>query len=573
VNEGRDANAPHVDDLRVPTQWDGLVDALNAVRRFIGPPRNYQVTRWLILRLLGVVYVFAFLGLILQGPGLLGSHGLTPVASYVDALHANGKTFFDVPSVFMFDASDTALTTWAWLGLVIAIAVAAGYANMPMLLLLWFIYGSFEKTGQLWFAFGWEIQILETTLLAAALAHPWDPRPLKATPPPVISIVMMRWLVFRIMLGAGLIKWRGDACWKDLTCLDWHFETQPIPNPLSPFFHHLPHGVLASGVVANHFVELVCPWLVFGPRPLRLVAAVSMLAFQIVLVLSGNLAFLNWLTIVPILACFDDDAILRVLPHRARDWLRARMAPAPRRNGWLLFGAICIGLLFTRLWTPLFLVLVIVALVFALVRRLDWHQMVAGAFCGLVIWKSWAVVDNLLFVKHQAMNRDFDRLSLVNTYGAFGSVGDVRYEIVIEGTMADDPTDDAEWRAYELPCKPGDVNRRPCVLGPYHRRLDWLIWFSAMDDKLSDAWIVHLVWKLLDGDTTIRGLLANDPFDGKPPKWVRIRRFVYHLQPYSADTWWTRELVDDKWMEPVTKETPGFREALARYHWPSPSTH
>jgi hypothetical protein len=519
--------AEAVEDVRVPTPWE-------TVARWIGPPRNYQLTRWLILRLLGFVYVFAFLGLIFQGPGLLGSHGLTPVHSYVDLLHENGQGFWQVPSLFMWDSSDAALAGWAWAGLVLAIAVTLGYANLPMLLALWFIYGSYERVGQLWFSFGWEIQILETTLIAAFLAHPWDPRPLAARPPPVTGIVLMRWLVFRIMLGAGLIKLRGDVCWRDLTCLDWHFETQPIPNPLSPFFHHLPHAVHAGGVVYNHIVEVVAPFFVFGPRRLRIIAGLMMIGFQIVLILSGNLAFLNWLTVVPILACFDDAAILRIVPRRPREWIRARLG------------------------TPL-------------AARWTGHKIAVTCFAVLVAFKSIPVVENL-FAKHQAMNRDYDRLSLVNTYGAFGSVGDTRYELVIEGAMAEHPTE-ADWKAYELPCKPGDPARRPCILGPYHRRLDWLIWFSAMDEKLNDPWLVHLAWKLLDGDTTVRQLIAVDPFHGTPPRWIRIRRFVYHLQPYSAGTWWTRELVDPEWLQPVSKDTPGFQDVLARYRWPSPSTH
>jgi hypothetical protein len=164
------------------------------------------------------------------------------------------------------------------------------------------------------------------------------------------------------------------------------------------------------------------------------------------------------------------------------------------------------------------------------------------------------------------MNRDFDRLSLVNTYGAFGSVGDTRYEIIIEGADVETPTE-SDWKAYELPCKPGDVNRRPCLLGPYHLRLDWLIWFSAMEEKPSDAWLVHLAWKLLDGDPTIRTLLAVDPFHGKAPKWIRMRRFIYKLEPYSADAWWSRTLVDGQWLPPINKDTPGLREVLEQYGW------
>jgi hypothetical protein len=559
---------------------------------WLGPPRGYSLARWLILRLLGVVYVFAFLGIVMQGLPLLGEHGLTPAATYVERLAAHGATFWDVPSVFMWNASDGALQAWAYIGLAIAICVAIGYANMPMMLALWFIYGSYERIGQLWWGFGWEIQILETTLVAAFLAHPWDPRPLAARPPPTTAIVLMRWLTFRIMLGAGLIKLRGDGCWTDLTCLDAHFETQPIPNPLSAWFHHLPHAVHAGGVVFNHVVEVVAPWFVFGPRRLRLVAGAAMASFQVVLILSGNLAFLNWLTLVPILACFDDDALLAITPRRAREWLRARMPAGGPRDGKQLAIAIPIVLIVILMWSPITGwmtapgqvitgTVLALALVVALVvrrrwfmshlagpgKRLDGHQLAIAAFTALVAVKSCTVVDNLAS-SHQAMNRSYDRLALVNTYGAFGSVGMVRHELVIEGTMAEDP-DGAVWRAYELPCKPGDVTRRPCVLGPYHRRLDWLIWFSAMEDELGDPWVLHLVWKLLDGDRTVRELIAVDPFGGTPPRWVRIRRFVYHLAPHGADTWWTRDS-EQLWLAPVSLTTPGLLDALGRYGWPSP---
>src|SRR5262249_10939067 len=154
----------------------------------------------------------------------------------------------DTPSLFVLDASDTAIRVWTALGIVLAVACVLGYANLPSLLLLWAIYGSFERVGQDWFSFGWEIQLLETGLLAAFLARPWDPRPLAARAPPATAVVLFRWLAFRIMLGAGLIKWRGDPCWHELTCLDTHFETQPIPNPLSPGFHHAPHVVHVAGV-------------------------------------------------------------------------------------------------------------------------------------------------------------------------------------------------------------------------------------------------------------------------------------------------------------------------------------
>jgi len=523
-----------------------MTRAADWLRASVTPARDYRLTRWLVLRLLGVVYLFAFLGIVLQGLPLLGSHGLTPMANLVDRLHGAHLGFLDVPSVFMWGSSDTAITTWAYVGVALSLVVVAGYANLPILLVLWLVYGSYERLGQLWFGFGWEIQLVETGLLAAFLAHPWDPRPLAAPSPPRLAIILVRWLVFRIMFGAGMIKAHGSGCWADLTCLDAHFETQPIPNPLSAGLHHLPHAVHAGGVMLNHVVELVMPFFVFGPRFLRLVAACAMGLFQVILIISGNLAFLNWLTLVPILAVLDDDALRRVLPARVRTWLSARMPARPPGRG---------------------------------------HRIAVAIFAVLVAIKSVAVVENLVSSK-QAMNRSYDRLALVNTYGAFGSVGMVRHELVIEGTMDADPTS-ATWREYELPCKPGALDRRPCLLGPYHLRLDWLIWFAAMVEPeqtpwssppdagpdrrtASVVWMMHVVYKLLDGDTGLRELFAVDPFHGEPPLWIRIRRFVYHLEPYGAPAWWQRDH-DELWLSPVSLDTPEMRELLNASGMPSPT--
>ena len=248
------------------------------------------------------------------------------------------------------------------------------------------------------------------------------------------------------------------------------------------------------------------------------------------LILSGNLAFLNWLTVVPVVALLDDDFLARCVPRRWRDRLGAiRAAPRPPRRG---------------------------------------HQVFVACIAAVVAAKSIAVVENLAS-RHQAMNQSYDRLALVNTYGAFGSVGMERHELVIEGTRDPDPAT-ARWSAYELPCKPGALDRRPCVLGPYHLRLDWLIWFAAMSEQPRDPWVIHLVWKLLDGDRGIRTLLAGDPFAPAAPRYIRIRRFRYHLEPWGSATWWTRD-DEQTWLPPVGLDTPGLHETLERYGMPSPT--
>jgi hypothetical protein len=250
---------------------------------------------------------------------------------------------------------------------------------------------------------------------------------------------------------------------------------------------------------------------------------------------SGNLAFLNWLTLIPIVACFDDDALRWVLPRRVRAWIDRRVETANRTGGS---------------------------------EALRGSRIAAGILAGVVALASLDVIANLLS-SDQAMNRTYDRLALVNTYGAFGSVTMVRHELIIEGTRDENPND-AHWIAYELPCKPGALERRPCILGPYHRRLDWLIWFAAMRPKPGGApWVIHYVWKLLHADRGARSLLAIDPFGDQPPRWIRIRRFVYRFAPADDAAWWVRDQ-EELWLPPIGIETPGLREWLAQFGWPSP---
>jgi lipase maturation factor len=495
-------------------------------------PTSYWLTRFLILRLLGVVYLVAFLILVRQGLPLVGHDGLLPADAYLERLAehfgSRGAAAVEVPSLFWLGVSDQALLGGAWLGAALAALVVAGFANAVLLLVLWALYISYVNVGQDWYGYGWEIQLLETGFLAVFLCPLLDARPFPRRPPPGAVLWLFRWLIVRIMLGAGLIKLRGDPCWRDLTCLYYHYETQPLPNPLSRWLHFRPHWFQKAGVLFNHLAEMVAPWGVVWPRVARLVAGGVMLAFQLTLILSGNLSFLNWLTIVPILACFDDGLLRRVLPRRlVRRAEQAAAAAVPSRAQGVATAALVV--------------------------------VVAGL--------SIAPIRNLLS-PGQRMNTSFDRLALVNTYGAFGTVGRVRPEIVFEGTRAETPDDESEWRAYEFPCKPGDVFRRPCIVAPYQYRLDWQIWFAAMSTAERYPWTLHLVWKLLHDDRGALGLLANDPFPGEPPRWIRARLYRYEFAPADdpGGAWWKRTLVRE-WLPPLSADDPRLGRLLAAYGW------
>jgi hypothetical protein len=507
-------------------------------QRLLREEASYELTRFVLLRLLAFVYLVAFIALARQVEPLIGAHGLLPVAPFQQAMReqVGFEAFWREPTLFwpgLFGTSNAALLAASYAGIALSAAALLGATNALLQVALWTLYMSFVHVGQIFYGYGWEIQLLETGLVAAFLCPVRSVRPLPARATPKIPIWLMRWIIFRVMLGAGLIKLRGDPCWRDLTCLNFHFETQPNPNPLAWWLHHAPAWVHAGGVLFNHFVELVVPWFAFGFRRWRHAAGVLLVSLQVTLILSGNLSFLNWLTIVPALACFDDTFFARFVPARVR-------------AGWL-----------ER---------------FALLSPSPSQTIATQVFAVIVSLFSIGPVVNLASCD-QAMNRSFDPLDIVNTYGAFGSVDRERYEVILEGTADAVPDRTAHWQEYELPCMPGDPRRRPCIVTPYHYRLDWQMWFAGNDAARGEnlerePWLVHLIWQLLEGEPGAKRLLARDPFADAPPRWIRVGIWRYRFTDSRSDgEWWTRKRVGEA-LPPLSADNPGLRAYIDGYGWP-----
>jgi hypothetical protein len=482
--------------------------------------------------MLGFVYAVAFLVAANQVVPLIGAHGLLPVGPYLDrvaqALGSASTGFARLPSVFWFGHSDTALVVWAWVGFALSCLVLAGFANAVILTALWLLYMSYVHVGQIWYGYGWEIQLLETGFLAIFLCPLLDPRPFPRQEPPFVVISLFRWLIFRIMLGAGLIKIRGDPAWRNLTALNYHFETQPLPNLFSRWFHFLPRIALKTGVLLNHAAELVAPWFVFGPRAGRLAAGSVIVLFQLVLILSGNLSFLNWLTLVPALACFDDAVWAAILPRGvARRAAAARAAAEPSRP----------------------------------MRAAGW------AVATLVALFSVQPVANLIS-PGQIMNTSFDPLDIVNTYGAFGTVGRERLNVVFEGTEAAVPDDHAEWRPYPYKGLPVDERRRPPQVAPYQLRLDWQMWFASMAGPQEYPFTLNVVWKLLHNDPGTLSLFAGNPFPDQPPRYVRAVLYRYRFSDprNPAGRWWNREVVGS-WLPPLASDNAELQRYVRAMGW------
>ncbi len=498
-----------------------------------GARPTYWLTRFLILRLLGLIYAVAFLVAIHQIVPLIGANGLLPVGMFLDSvadtLGSGGAGFRRLPSLFWFGHSDSFLLTAAWIGFVLSCIVLAGYSNAIILAVLWLLYMSFVHVGQDWYGYGWEIQLLETGFLAIFLCPLLDMRPFPKRGPPIFIIGLFRWLTFRIMLGAGLIKIRGDDVWRNGTALYYHFETQPLAGPLSRWFHFLPRAILKAGVWYNFLAELVAPWFIFWPRLARLIAGVVILLLQIILIASGNLSFLNWLTIVPALACIDDGFWSKILPRplvrRATDAIRNEEPSRPMLiTSWVI--TVIIAILSIQ---PLF---------------------------------------NILSPR-QIMNTSFDPLDLVNTYGAFGSVGRERLNVIFEGTDDEVPDEKADWKAYPYKGLPVDLYKHPPQIAPYQLRLDWQIWFASMSTADEYPWTLNLVSKLLHNDPGTVGLFAANPFPEKPPRFIRAVLYRYSFaKPGNPDgLYWNRERISDDWIPAMSVNDPRLISFLKGYGW------
>jgi hypothetical protein len=479
---------------------------------------DYWLTRLVFQRTLGVAYLIAFVCALNQFIPLLGEHGLLPVSAFV-----RRASFRESPSLFFAAPHDWAFRSAAWLGITLSLAIVLGLADRYSPLVnglvwasLWALYISFVNVGQIFYAFGWESILLEAGFFAAFLGA-------RSVQTPVFIIYLLRWLEFRVMFGAGLIKLRGDSCWRDLTCLNYHYETQPMPNPLSWYFHFAPEWTHQAGVLFNHFAELIVPFCYFLPQPVASIAGLTTILFQLLIFASGNLSWLNFLTMVLAIPTIDGRWLAAVIAMPRIDVV----APSP------LFKSLSVSL------------------------------------TTLVCLMSIAPIRNMLS-PNQVMNTSFNAYHLVGTYGAFGGITRRRMEIQVEGATDTVVTDATQWKAYEFRGKPGDPQRVAPQIAPYHLRLDWLMWFAAMSRYEEHPWFINLVAKLLQNDQPVLSLLQSNPFPDRPPKWVRGRLFEYHFaRPEvrkQTGQWWVRSEAGI-WFPAISLDNAALQRVLRERGW------
>jgi predicted DCC family thiol-disulfide oxidoreductase YuxK len=460
-------------------------------------PPHFEVVSWLFLRAIGLIYLAAFVSFGVQALGLIGSHGILPLSEFVDAIRSRFglDRYWRFPMVFWLDQSDFFIQAVCWAGAALSLLLIFNVLPRLSSFLLYALYLSLFYAGPIFMGFQWDSLLLEAGFLAVFLSITTKP-----------GIWLLRWLLFRVMFLSGSVKLlSGDLTWANLSALSYYFQTEPLPTPLAWYAHHLPQRVLRASTAATFVIELGLPFLIFCPRRLRFAAASGILLLEVLILLTGNYAFFNLLTMALCLVLFDDAALRKVLPQRLSRFVQRHVRDLkPGRIVSFATGA------------------------FAFLIVLD----------GLV--QMHAVFGGRISAQGEWLNADIAPLRIVNNYGLFAVMTTTRPEIIIEGS-----DDGVHWREYAFKYKPGDIMRRPLWNIPHQPRLDWQMWFAALGTPSENPWVSRFLRRLLENSPEVTELLGSNPFPDKPPLYVRALLYDYRYstreEKAATGAWWIRQ--------------------------------
>ena len=483
--------------------------------------------RWLYVRGLGLIFCLAFASLLPQLSGLVGPQGLEPAADLLDwaRLEMGPVRFLRLPTLlWLVGAGQGGLWAVGLGGLACGALVVADVAPRWALLGAWACYLSLISVGGVFLSYQWDVLLLEAAFVSLPLV-PGHLRPSTQVPEPRLGpVLLVRFLLFRLMFMSGVVKLAsGDATWHGLTALEFHYWTQPLPNLIAYFVWQLPAVLHRAGVAVMLVIELVAPFLLFGPRRLRLVAAGALVALQLGILATGNYGFFNLLTIVLCLSALDDGGLAQWRPFQR---LTPVPAPVHRYQRQRIAGFVGFAAMYC---------------VLGLASDLERVTRVR-----LPTLLGWALGESA-------------SVRSINSYGLFAVMTTERQEIVLEGSA-----DGQTWHEYLLRWRPGPVDEAPRFVAPHQPRLDWQMWFASLSRCIDNRWLVRLQEQLLKGDSAARGFFREDPFPDAPPRFVRTRLFNYRFTDLSewrsTGAYWTRSEVGP-YCPPLTLEAGQLRRA------------
>ncbi len=469
---------------------------------------SYALSAWLFTRLIALIYCVAFISVAVQARGLWGSRGILPIAGYLEAveMQTSANRYWQLPSLFWINHTDEVLVGAAWVGAICAALAFLGFAQGWMFLVCFALYLAYVTAGQDFMSFQWDSLLLEVGFLTLFVA-PWSFKfDLFTAHEPHWSVrVMFGFVIFKLMFLSGVVKiLSGDESWRDFSAMGFHYWTQPLPNPLSPFMHALPAWYHRIETAFTFVIELILPFLILFPRT-RVWAGLGFFALSVMIFLTGNYTFFNLLTMVLCIWLIPDswlEPFIETLPFRLVENPPSVFAhPA-------LSGVMVVLALFSVYWCTRF-----------------WIGERANA-------SLWPILRNV-----QAFH-------ISNPYGLFATMTKSRPEIIIEGSR-----DGAEWKEYDFSYKPGNLYHIPPVVAPHQPRVDWQMWFAALGNFRENIWLQNLMVRIFENSPEVMPFFSVNPFENEPPRFLRARLYKYEFtrpgEILTEGKWWKRELISE----------------------------
>lgn len=384
--------------------------------------------------------------------------------------------------------SDNALRITTGLGILFSLLAFFGFFPVIALICLWILFLSYYLVGYPFLSFQWDALLIEAGFVGIFYAL--------LTPPPILLQSAIGVLCFRLLLSSALVKWTsGCKEWRSLRALEYHFETQPLPNILGFFAHQLNKKLLKIMTALVFVFEGAVPFLFFGTSEMRCAGAVLSIFFQCLIAARGNYAYFNLLTITLCIPLIDNQY-----------WL-----------GW-------------------------VREVPSLPQNIEMVVFLNGVGAFFILGNSLLFLYQFLGIQTPGL-RFFQRLGIFNTYGLFAMMTTIRDELIIEGSE-----DKVHWKEYSFKYKPGQVDIRPKQIAPLHPRLDWQMWFVALSSYRHEEWFQLFIQKVLQGSKEVLQLLKENPFPDNPPKHLRVLRYRYHFCTFNewreTGNYWKRTFIE-----------------------------
>ncbi|MGB7585003.1 MAG: lipase maturation factor family protein [Terriglobales bacterium] len=499
---------------------------------------NRLIPRWLFLRALGLIYFSAFFPLLFQIRGLIGPNGILPASDYLQAVAqslGHISRLWYAPTLLWFSSGSHMLLALCWVGMAASVLLVFNLWPRAMLVICFVCFLSFVSAAQDFSGYQSDGMLLEAGFISLFFAPAgFRPGLGREHPPSRASLFLLLWEWFRIYFESGAVKLlSGDPEWRNFTAMDEYYQNGPLPTWIGWYVQHLPHWVHAASVFATLALELGLVWMFLLPRRWRVVCFFIVTPWQMMVILTANYTFLNYLVLVLGVLLLDDGFCKWVMQLASK----GRFGPLNSRfldSSSPLRSSGSLGMTGSQNPHKSF--------------RSTYKAIKLSLSSAILLWMFYATSVEMLWMFWRTIPLPsqpivaLEPFRIANQYGLFAVMTRGRYEIEFQGS-----NDGQNWVAYPFGYKPQAVDQPPGIYAPYQPRFDWNLWFASLGSWRDYPIVLNTEVRLLSGDKDVLALFAGNPFPQAPPREIRAVLWQYwfttRAEKQLTGAWWRREML------------------------------